>query len=157
MEDSPAGKKTSGNSFVESPKKTVNTATNQSQWSFGWNANTKDVFNRPNNSKGTSPHTQVSISTTTPPAFFSVRTRAVSRSRSQQKKLTWERKTQFLKSQSGTTIQRQQGKQQWHWVTRRQTTVRRTKFTRKEPPQLSLKAARNDLHTSIYWCLYWWY
>ena len=88
MEDSPAGKKTTGNSFVESPKKTVNTVTNQSQWSFGWNANTKDAFNRPNNSKGTSPHTQVSISITTPLAFFLARTREISRSRSQQKKLT---------------------------------------------------------------------
>ena len=53
MEDSPAGKKTSGNSFVESPKKVIHTTTNQSQWSFGWNANTKDAYNRPNNSKGT--------------------------------------------------------------------------------------------------------
>lgn len=55
MEDSPAGKKTSGNTFVESPKKTPNPVTNQSQWSFGWQANNKDAYNRANNSKGTSP------------------------------------------------------------------------------------------------------
>lgn len=70
MEDSPAGKKTAGNSFVESPKKTVNTGTNQSQWSFGWNANTKDVYNRPNNSKGISSSIQASTSITTHQAFF---------------------------------------------------------------------------------------
>ena len=51
MEDSPAGRKTAVNEFKESPKKT--TPTNQSQWSFGWQPGTKDVVNRPNNSKGT--------------------------------------------------------------------------------------------------------
>ena len=86
MEDSPAGKKTVGNSFVESPKKTVNTATNQSQWSFGWNANTKDVYNRPNNSKGTSSFTKASTFTITHQAFFWAKTRVAIRSRSQPKK-----------------------------------------------------------------------
>jgi hypothetical protein len=65
MEEGPAGKKTAGNSFVESPKKTVNTATNQSQWSFGWNGGAKDSWNRPNSSKGTLQDTQGSTPTTT--------------------------------------------------------------------------------------------
>lgn len=69
MEDSPAGRKTAANEFKESPKKT--TVTNQSQWSFGWQPGTKDVVNRPNNSKGTLPSTQASTPTTTSRAFSS--------------------------------------------------------------------------------------
>lgn len=56
MEDKPAGKLTSNNPTVESPKKVFNPIGTESQWSFGWNNGSKDIFNRPNNSKGTLSH-----------------------------------------------------------------------------------------------------
>lgn len=53
MEDKPAGKLTTTNPPVDSPKKVFNPIGTESQWSLGWNNGSKDVFNRPNNSKGT--------------------------------------------------------------------------------------------------------
>lgn len=65
MEERPAGKVTSTNTAVmDSPKKVSNPIGTQSQWSFGWQGNNKDVFNRPNNSKGNGFATQDSTSTT---------------------------------------------------------------------------------------------
>ena len=52
MEDSPAGKKTSGNTFVESPKKTPVGTTNKSTWSFGWDGGNKPASNNANKSNG---------------------------------------------------------------------------------------------------------
>ena len=52
MEDKPAGKITPNNPPVDSPKKVFNPIGTESQWSLGWNNGNKDVFNRPNNSKG---------------------------------------------------------------------------------------------------------
>lgn len=52
MEDSAAGKKTSGNTFVESPKKTPIAGTNKSTWSFGWDANNKPASSNASKSNG---------------------------------------------------------------------------------------------------------
>jgi hypothetical protein len=52
MEEHPAGKIATGNSFIESPKKVSNPIGIESQWSLGWQGNTKDIFNKPNSSKG---------------------------------------------------------------------------------------------------------
>ena len=64
MEDSPAGKKTCGNEFIPSPKKTVKPMTNQSQWSFGWQGNSNNANNKPNSSQGIPIQIQVSNPTT---------------------------------------------------------------------------------------------
>lgn len=65
MEDKPAGKQTPNNPPVDSPtKKAHNPIGIESQWSLGWNGGSKDIFNRPNSSKGTSTPTQASIYTT---------------------------------------------------------------------------------------------
>jgi len=58
MEDLPAGKLTTSNPPVDSPKKVFNPIGTESQWSLGWNSGSKDIFNRPNNSKGTHWHYQ---------------------------------------------------------------------------------------------------
>lgn len=80
MEDRPAGKVTSTNTApVESPKKVSNPIGTQSQWSFGWQGNTKEVFNRPNNSKGNASPTQDSTSTTTRVASVSASRREAGR------------------------------------------------------------------------------
>lgn len=52
MEEKPAGRTTTSNDLAGSPRKTSNPIGIQSQWSFGWQGNAKDVVNRPNNSKG---------------------------------------------------------------------------------------------------------
>ena len=85
MEEGPAGKQTMSNTFIESPKKTVNTATNQSQWSFGWQANSKPAYNKPNDSKGTFRSTQDSNFTTTRAASSSASKKAASKKNSRSK------------------------------------------------------------------------
>lgn len=54
MEDKPAGRITPNNPPMDSPKKVFNPIATESQWSLGWNNGSKDIFNRSNNSKGTS-------------------------------------------------------------------------------------------------------
>jgi len=71
MEDKPAGKVTPTNPPVDSPKKASNPIGIESQWSLGWNGGTKDIFNRPNNSKGTPTNIKVLICTTTKAAYSS--------------------------------------------------------------------------------------
>jgi hypothetical protein len=56
MEEKPAGRITSSNDLIDSPKKKSNPIGIESQWSFGWQGNSKDVFNRPNSSKGNTPY-----------------------------------------------------------------------------------------------------
>lgn len=59
MDNIPAGKVTSGgDSGQPSPKKTFNPIGTESQWSFGWQGNNKDIFNGSNNSKGNSSSSQ---------------------------------------------------------------------------------------------------
>jgi len=140
MEDSPAGKKTIVNDFKESPKKT--TVTNQSQWSFGWQPGTRDAYNRPNNSKGTSLSTQVSTTITINPASNSARRKEALAKKSLRGR--WRRKNPFRIGPSGITIPKQLARPQWSLVMRRLTTARRTKFIRKEHPLLSPRVARND-------------
>lgn len=140
MEDSPAGKKTNTNNFVESPKKT--TVTNQSQWSFGWQPGTRDVFNRPNNSKGTHPPIQASTPTITSPASTSVSKKEVGPMKNQSEMAR--RKNPPKIDPSGTTTPRLQARPQWCWEPRRPTTARRTRCTRKEPPPPSPRVVKND-------------
>lgn len=61
MEDKFAGKQTPSNPPVDSPKKVFNPIGTQSQWSLGWNTGSKDIFNKPNSSKGISQMIQVLI------------------------------------------------------------------------------------------------
>jgi hypothetical protein len=53
MEDIPAGRTTATNGLADSPRKASNPIGIKSQWSFGWQGNTKDAVSQPNNSKGT--------------------------------------------------------------------------------------------------------
>lgn len=151
MEDSPAGKKTSGNTFVESPKKVIHGTTNSSQWSFGWNGNAKDVYNRPNNSKGNASITQDSIFTTTRAVSYWASKRVAAGRRSNPwRQLTWKRKIQWETVLCGTTTLRTRVRRRWCWVLRRRTIVRRTRFIRRGLQQRWLRAVRND-SGPIYW------
>lgn len=107
MEDIPAGK---SSIEVPSPKKVSNPIGTQSQWSFGWQANDRPVFNRANDSKGTFPFTQASTATTTRAASCSVIPRAASGSRKKSKPA---RRTQLSPSPFGTTTPKLPAKLPW--------------------------------------------
>lgn len=109
MEDTPAGK---SSNEIPSPKKVSNPIGTQSQWSFGWQSNDRPVFNRANDSKGTSPFTQASTAITTRAASSSVIPRAASGSR---KKCKPARRTPLSPSPFGTITPKLLAKPLWCW------------------------------------------
>lgn len=107
MEERPAGKVTSTNTAVmDSPKKVSNPIGTQSQWSFGWQGNNKDVVNRPNNSKGNGSATQDSTSTTIRVASVSAIRKQGGRQNNPLKTPERRRKSPMQISPSGTTTLR---------------------------------------------------
>ena len=52
MEEIAAGKHTSATTEVLSPRKVYNPIGTSSQWSFGWQANDRALYNKENSSKG---------------------------------------------------------------------------------------------------------
>lgn len=131
MEEQAAGRTTVSTDLAGSPRKTSNPIGIQSQWSFGWQGNSKDVYNRPNNSKGKFRQSQDSISTT-------IRVASLSESKGQGIELSKPSKTliklkknlRWGRSQCGTTIPNLLGRLPWSWVLRRLTIARRTRCIR---------------------------
>ena len=116
MEEKPAGKLTVKNEIMDSPsKRSNNPIGSQSQWSFGWQGNPRDVVNRQNNSQGTTMSIQGSIFTTTRAASHSGVKKKHGNKHSKRKiqpKVPGKRKNLSMIDLFGTTIPRQQVKQQ---------------------------------------------
>lgn len=149
MEDKPAGKNTPNNPPIDSPSKRVHNPIGiESQWSLGWNNGGKDIFNRPNNSKGTPHTTQVSTPTTIRVASCWARANPAGKMTSPPKP---PRRPPTTKNPSGTTTRKMQVKPQWCWVAINLTTAKRTRFTRRELPPLSPSAAKNDTAHLLYY------
>ena len=136
MEDSPAGKKTSGNCFVERPKKTPNPSTNKSTWTFGWDAN-KASSNQASKSNGKIFVTKASVSTTINPVFCSARRRGAGREKTLPRRLQiLKRRILMLIVPFGITTPRTQARPQCPSATRSPTTEPRMKSIRRGPPPL---------------------
>ena len=138
---------------MESPKKASNPIGIESQWSLGWQGNSKDVFNRPNNSKGIHRSIQDLTIITTKATSYS-ETPATEPGQKRRPKEVIRKRKKSLISQSGTTTPRTPGRPPWCWETISQTTVKKTKSTKLEPlPHLPTQG-KNDLipYLSIFTC-----
>jgi len=144
MEDQPAaGQLASNNSFVSSPTKHTNPIGTQSNWSFGWQNNSKNESNHPTTG-GTPSYIQALFPTIIKAASFSetlkqtLKNRKLSPPKIRREMILWQ------KGQCGIITLKTQAKRQWCWVTKNLTTVKRMSFISKELPLPLPDHAAND-------------
>jgi hypothetical protein len=144
MEDQPAaGQLASNGPFVSSPVKHSNPLASQSNWSFGWQNNTKTEGSRPT-SGGTPSYIQASSPTIIRAASCSETPRRTSGSRSPNPTTPRNATIPSPKNPSGTTTPRMQGRPPWSLATKNPTTGKRMISTRCAPPPPSPGPAAND-------------